>query len=165
MTKIDPLSPLMTALVLETFRLNGALLAAGDDLVADLGLTSARWQVLGAVSLAGRPLTMAQVARRMGLTRQAVQRVTKDLVQHGFVTLEPNPDHKRARLIRLSARGEAAATEAHHRQATWMLTLGAGVETARVADALALLRLIHDRCRAADAAPEVNDVPCAAPSC
>ncbi|MDH3233798.1 MAG: MarR family transcriptional regulator, partial [Alphaproteobacteria bacterium] len=39
----------VTALILETFRLNGRLLAAGDRLVGDLGLTSARWQVLGAI--------------------------------------------------------------------------------------------------------------------
>jgi hypothetical protein len=39
----------ITDLILETFRLNGELLTAGDRLVADLSLTSARWQVLGAV--------------------------------------------------------------------------------------------------------------------
>ena len=41
----------LTDLVLDVFRLNGALLASGDTLVKDLGLTSARWQVLGAIAL------------------------------------------------------------------------------------------------------------------
>jgi len=48
----------MTNLILEIFRVNGLLLAAGDRLTRDLGLTSARWQVLGA--LAEGPLTAAQ---------------------------------------------------------------------------------------------------------
>jgi hypothetical protein len=38
----------LTDLVLEVFRLNGRLLAAGDRLSKTVGLTSARWQVLGA---------------------------------------------------------------------------------------------------------------------
>jgi hypothetical protein len=44
-------SDVVSELALEIFRLNGELLADGDALVADLGLTSARWQVLGAVAL------------------------------------------------------------------------------------------------------------------
>ncbi|MEM7211572.1 MAG: MarR family transcriptional regulator, partial [Pseudomonadota bacterium] len=38
----------VTALILDVFRLNGRLLLAGDRLVSELGLTSARWQILGA---------------------------------------------------------------------------------------------------------------------
>ena len=55
----------LTGLVLAVFRLNGQLLAAGDRLVADLGLTSARWQVLGAIALAPSPQPVAWLARNM----------------------------------------------------------------------------------------------------
>jgi hypothetical protein len=34
----------LTDLVIEIFRLNGLLIASGDALVAETGLTSARWQ-------------------------------------------------------------------------------------------------------------------------
>ena len=68
----------VTALVLATFRANGALIAAGDMLTAPFGLSSARWQVLGAVALAGQALTVPQVARNMGLTRQSVQRLVDE---------------------------------------------------------------------------------------
>ena len=40
----------VTQLILDVFRLNGRLLIAGDRLVGELGLTSARWQVLGAIA-------------------------------------------------------------------------------------------------------------------
>ena len=79
---------LVTELILETFRLNGQLLEAGDRLTAPLGLSSARWQVLGAIEAEARPLTVAQIGRRMGLSRQAVQRLVNDLERLGFVSLE-----------------------------------------------------------------------------
>src|SRR3984957_21057366 len=97
----------LTALVLEIFRLNGALLAEGDRLVGDIGLTSARWQVMGAAALSPVPLPVAAIARNMGLTRQAVQRVANDLEQAGFVRFAPNPHHQRAQLLLLTAAGTA----------------------------------------------------------
>jgi hypothetical protein len=48
------------------------LLAAGDTLVRDLGLTSARWQVLEAVMMSPIPLLVAHIAQNMGLARQNV---------------------------------------------------------------------------------------------
>ena len=56
---------LLTDLVLEVFRLNGRLIASGDVLVAKIGLTSARWQVLGAIALQPTPASVARVADEM----------------------------------------------------------------------------------------------------
>jgi DNA-binding MarR family transcriptional regulator len=98
----------LTTLTLTIFRTNGALIAAGDALTAPFGLSSARWQVMGALALAGQPLTVAQIARNMGLTRQGVQRLIDELERQGMVGFEDNPHHKRAKLIRLAAQGEEA---------------------------------------------------------
>src|SRR5687768_16516150 len=78
-----------TKVILSTFRANGLLLSAGDALTADADLTSARWQVLGAIALAERPLTVPQIARRMGLTRQSVHATVKRLVDDGMLELAP----------------------------------------------------------------------------
>ena len=139
-------SQAITDLVLQSFRLNGALLAAGDALVADLGLTSARWQVLGAIALAGRSLTVAQIARRMGLTRQAVQRVVNDLAAMGLLQLHDNPDHKRARLVGLTQRGAAVYGEADQRQIAWAETLAHGLTETELQTAVTVLRRITQRC-------------------
>ncbi|MEZ5958748.1 MAG: hypothetical protein R3C27_16235, partial [Hyphomonadaceae bacterium] len=56
----------LTDLILEVFRVNGRLLAAGDRLAADVGLSSARWQVLGAIRFAREPQTVSWLARSMG---------------------------------------------------------------------------------------------------
>ncbi|MBU2805784.1 MarR family transcriptional regulator [Acidithiobacillus ferridurans] len=60
----------MTEIMLAVFRLQGRLLKKGDELVKPLNLTSAKWQVVGAVALAGKPLSAPQIAEAMGITRQ-----------------------------------------------------------------------------------------------
>jgi len=55
----------LTDLILEVFRLNGALLDAGNQLSKPHGLTSARWQVMGAIDLAGHAMTVAQNRGRL----------------------------------------------------------------------------------------------------
>lgn len=100
-------------LVLEVFRLNGVLLAAGDALVAPYRLTSARWQVMGALAFADTPLPVAHIARNMGLTRQGVQRLVNEMVADGLVVLADNPHHARAKLVRLTPDGAAAYAAAN----------------------------------------------------
>src|ERR1700687_2833621 len=117
----------ITDLIVEIFRLNGRLLAAGDALVADVGLTSARWQVLGAMALSPVPLPVAQIARNMGLTRQAVQRLVNEMERDGLVQFAPNPHHQRAKLVLLSSQGKTAFAAAMRRQGPWADDLATGL--------------------------------------
>ncbi len=75
-------------------RRSGTHIATGDELVGDRGLSTARWQVLGMI--VGGPLTVTAIARRMGLTRQSVQRTANCLVVDGFAEAAANPDHQTA---------------------------------------------------------------------
>lgn len=135
----------LTELILEAFRLNGRLLEAGDALVADIGLTSARWQVVGAVALSPQPLSVSQIARNMGLTRQGVQRLANELEKDGLVRFAPNPHHERAKLVLLTERGAAAYREASARQAPWAERLAAGVEAEDIDAARTLLERLRAR--------------------
>jgi DNA-binding MarR family transcriptional regulator len=139
------ISEAVTELVLEVFRLNGELIAMGDDLVSDIGLTSARWQVLGAIALSKSPLPIAQIARNMGLTRQAVQRVANELEANGFVRFAPNPHHQRAKLVMLTRKGEAAYRSAMNRWQPKAAALGAGAILKDVETTLATLRRMRQR--------------------
>ena len=134
-----------TALVLEIFRSGGALLAAGDRLVGDLGLTSARWQVLGAVALAAQPLPVARIARDMGMTRQGVQRTVNELATDGLVTFADNPHHRRARLVLLTSAGQDAYAAAAARQAPWAAALARDLEPSALDAARALVRTLGER--------------------
>ena len=106
-----------TNLVLETFRLNGRLLLAGDRLARPFVLTSSRWQVLGAIE--DQPLSVAQIARKMGLARQNVQRLADALRKEGLVHYAPNPKHLRAKLVCLTTRGTRAVQALGERQVQW----------------------------------------------
>lgn len=143
----------VTALILEVFRLNGRLLAAGDRLVSGVGLSSARWQVLGAVALAGTPRPVAHLARSMGLNRQGVQRIVNELAQEGILDFRDNPHHRRARLVAMTGRGKAAYEAANRLQKPWVDALAQGLAAE---DVEACLRLISTlRCRLeAEADPE-----------
>jgi DNA-binding MarR family transcriptional regulator len=110
----DPASAAITHLTLTLFRLNGALLAWGDRLVAPLGLTSARWQMLGALALAETPLTAPQIAAAMGVTRQGAQKQLNLLREQGLVALHANPAHRRSPLYQLTPQGEALYRQADH---------------------------------------------------
>jgi len=133
MTKTRRASPgsALTAAVLDLFRLSNRLLAAGDRLVAGLGLTSARWQVLGTIVSAGRPQPVAWLARDMSGNRQNVQRIVNDLAKEGLVELRPNPHHRRAQLVALTTAGQEAFDAAMRLQKPWMDALTEGL---RVAD-------------------------------
>ena len=135
----------VTALILETFRLNGRLLAAGDALVSGLGLTSARWQVLGAVAVAPVPLSVAQIARSMGLTRQAVQRLANEMEADGLLRFALNPNHQRAKLVVMTPRGQAAYGAAMKRQAPWAQALTQGLTAQQIAGATATLKRLRQR--------------------
>src|SRR5712691_1590342 len=130
-----------TDVVLALFRANGLLLAAGHRLAEREGLTAARWQVLGAVALAGRPLTVPQIARRMGLTRQAVQASVNRLLAEALVEACANLDHRRSPLIRLTELGAKKYTAVDRRQIRWINELAAGL---KISDLAAAARLLHD---------------------
>src|SRR5919198_5735144 len=102
-----PLRDSFTSVVVAAFRFHGVLIALGNWLCAGTGLTSARWQVLGAIALVG-PLTVAQIARTMGLTRQSVQRLVDELESAGLVRRTSHPESRRARLVALTDAGESA---------------------------------------------------------
>jgi DNA-binding MarR family transcriptional regulator len=144
----------ITKLILETFRLNGRLLAAGDALVRDLGLTSARWQVLGAVAMSPVPLPVSHIARNMGLSRQGVQRVADELEARGIVRFAPNPHHRRARFVLLTERGSALYEAAAERQGPWAAALADSLSAEAIEAATELLRTLRDRL---EGAPEGGD--------
>lgn len=145
-----------TEVILSTFRTNGLLLGAGDRLAADVGLTSARWQVLGAIALAEHPLTVPQIARRMGLSRQSVHTTVRRLVADGLLELAANVDHRRSQLVRLTERGDAAYAAMDVRQATWVNRIAAGIGSAELETAA---RVLAELCRKlqADWGPEPTD--------
>ncbi|MGH3383638.1 MAG: MarR family winged helix-turn-helix transcriptional regulator [Nocardioidaceae bacterium] len=95
-------------LVADVYELAGASRATSEQLARAEGCTAAQWHVMSVVSEEG--LTVATAARRLGLSRQAVQRVANDLRDLGYVRSSTNPGDRRAPLIGLTRRGHGVLT-------------------------------------------------------
>ncbi|HEX5946394.1 MAG TPA: MarR family transcriptional regulator [Acidimicrobiales bacterium] len=136
---------LLSAAALTSFRLNGQFLALAEELARPAGLTAARWQVVGAVLR--EPLTVAGIARSMGITRQSVQRLADILAEEGLVEYLPNPSHRRAKLVRPTEAGLAAVRRidpAHAAAARRLVDEVGADELARAVEALAALSAALD---------------------
>jgi DNA-binding MarR family transcriptional regulator len=140
-----PAGEAATRLVLDLFRLNNRLVAAGDRLVASLGLTSARWQVLGAIAAAEREQPVAWLARDLGASRQNLQRIVNDLEEDGLVAFRPNPHHRRAPLVALTETGRDAFDAALRLQAPWINRLSGGIRVEEIEAAHSVLASLRRR--------------------
>jgi len=132
-TKRTPAGDALTGVMLDFFRLNSLVQTSGDRLVARLGLTSARWQILGAIVGAERPQPVAWLARDLGANRQNVQRIINDLHSEGLVAFETNPHHRRSQLVVLTDKGRRAFDEAMELQAPWINALSDGLSIKDIA--------------------------------
>ncbi len=106
-----------TELVLEVFKTNGRLLRAGDDITREFDITSARWQVFGAIDQ--QPRTVSQIARHYELSRQGVLWTVNAMCKQGLLELIDNPDHRRAKLVDFSEHGREVYASLTKKQAEW----------------------------------------------
>ena len=152
--KRTPGGSAVTTLVLDLFRLNNQLLSAGDRLVAPLGLTSARWQILGAIIAADYPQPVAWLARNLGAHRQNVQRIINDLAKEGLVEFEANPHHRKAQLVILTKKGKQTMDEAMRLQAPWSNSLADGLTVKDIETAHRVMLALRQTLNAKDDAGE-----------
>ncbi|RZT86689.1 DNA-binding MarR family transcriptional regulator [Pseudonocardia sediminis] len=133
---------LLTDVILTTFRLNGRLMEVAQERAAEGGLTAAWWQVLGGVL--DEPRSVAEIGRRMGMTRQGVQRVADLLVERGLAEYLPNPAHRRAKLLGCTEAGYWAIRRITMVQVPWADRVGAEVGADELGAALATMRRLVD---------------------
>lgn len=138
-------SRMLTDIMLTVFRLNARLLECGDQIVAPLGLSSARWQVLGAVALAGQALSVPQIAAAMGVTRQGAQKQVNRMVEEGLFEPRSNPRHERSPLYALTARGRRSYEAAMELHQHWVDALVDDSGRKELAAALGLLQKLYAR--------------------
>jgi DNA-binding MarR family transcriptional regulator len=129
---------LLTDVILATFRLNGRLMDVAQGLAAEGELTAAWWQVLGGVL--DEPRTVAEIGRRMGMTRQGVQRVADLLVQRRLAEYRPNPNHRRAKLLACTEAGYWAIRRITQAQVPWANRIGAEIGADELRSALETMR-------------------------
>jgi DNA-binding MarR family transcriptional regulator len=138
--KRTPAGDAFTTVVLQVLKLSGLLTMAGDELAKVGGQTGARWQVLAAIEHS--PASVARISRLMGLARQSVQRIADLLERDGLASFEANPDHLRAKLLRLTPAGMSALRAIQIAQAPWADQLGAEIGENDLEQANAILERV-----------------------
>jgi DNA-binding MarR family transcriptional regulator len=146
-----PAGDALTDLVMQVVRLIRDFTAAGEALARPAGQTLARWLVLEAVQ--DRPASVAKIARDMHLARQGVQRLADVLVRDGQAAYEPNPAHRRAKLLRLTPEGRSALRTVQAAQVRWADALGAELGEADLRQAGAVLDRVLESIRKPELAP------------
>ena len=110
---VDPRVEEYRLLIADIAELMGRSRSTSDDMARTTGQTVARWHLMSVLS--GGRQSVASAARRLGLSRQSVQRVANELLADGLVTSTPDPDDARAPLFELTRRGEAIVTDLYAR--------------------------------------------------
>lgn len=100
----------------------------------------ARWEVLVA---AGAGRTVPQMARVMGTTRQSVQRIADLLAEAGLIRFDPNPDHGRSPMVRVSEEGARIRERLERMFRGWEETVEELIDPEDLETALAVLRAIR----------------------
>lgn len=139
------LNPTISNLSAEVFRLSNRLLATCDALVSDIGLSSARLQVLEVMALSSVPQSVAQIARKLELTRQAVQRLANEMASDGFVRFESIPHHGKAKAVLFTAEGRVGYANAVQRLEPLATKLGLELTLKEVKAATSVLKAIRHR--------------------
>ena len=143
-----PRGAAVTDLIMAIFRANGRMLRAGDHITNDLGLTSTKWQVLGAIHPG--PRTVAQIARDYEFSRQGILWVVQSMVKEGLVELVKNPDHRRAKLVKPTEHGRETYMEISRRQRLWSNNLAEAFRQEDLETAIATVRLLGERAKGTD---------------
>lgn len=127
----DEAGKLVPLIVADIYELAGSLRQRGETIAAAADQTQARWQVMSAAS--GDRHTVPQIARRLGVSRQNVQRIADLLVDDGSAAFEDNPDHRGSPYLTLSKSGTATLTKLSKAAGSYHATLADKMSAAEIA--------------------------------
>lgn len=132
----------LTDLVLQVFKANGQMIAWGDEFTQSFDLTSARWQMLGAIALAPQPLTAPQLAQTMGVTRQGAQKQLNLLHEAQLIQKQANPNNQRSPFYQLTQQGELKYQAVDQAWQTHLQKLSDQFDSEAVQSALTVLKTL-----------------------
>lgn len=135
---------LLTEVFLEVFKLNGLLVTTGDQLIKELGVTSARWKIMGALSYSEDALTVPEIARSMGQSRQAVQRLANEMMLDGLLETLDNPNHQKAKLLSLTHKGQDTYDKVMEKQIPWVNSISNELEQSELDSVVLTLKFLND---------------------
>lgn len=95
-------------LVFSILRLNKSVTDDLDLIFGSLDLLGTHWRVLRLIGASPEGLPVPHIARKLGMTRQGVQRLAERLQGLGFVAFQENENHAKSPRTVLTAKGREA---------------------------------------------------------
>jgi DNA-binding MarR family transcriptional regulator len=145
-----PASNALTDLIRTVLRMNATVQKSGTRLMRGTGITNARWQTLSELFALEQRVTVSELARHMGLTRQAIQRLADDMARDCLVEFVENPSDARAMHLLLTVAGKAAYDDALEREWQWSNAIAADFDAEQIDRAVALLEAITQKIQTDD---------------
>jgi len=128
--------------------MNATVQKSGTRLMRGTGITNARWQTLSELFTLEKRVTVSELARYMGLTRQAVQRLADDMASDGLIEFAENPGDARAMHLLLTEAGRATYQDAVEREWQWANAIAEDFDAEQIARAVSLLEEITQKMQA-----------------
>jgi DNA-binding MarR family transcriptional regulator len=110
---------LFTEIVIALFKVVGMLNIEGDNLTSEFGISSARWKVLGFSALPDTALTVSQIAKHTGQSRQSVQVLANEMEEAGLVAFRDNPYHKKSKIVAATLKGRGILKSILEKRIPW----------------------------------------------
>ena len=104
-------------------------------------VTVTQWHTMSVLS-DGHAASVPRIAARLGVTRQAVQRVADQLVNGGHVEHVSNPRHETSPLLRLTPAGEDALTTLWELSDVPRAAMLAGIDAEKISEAAGTLHAL-----------------------
>ncbi|MBN3908090.1 MAG: MarR family transcriptional regulator [Nostoc sp. NMS1] len=140
-----PASNAVTDLIRAVLRMNATVQKSGTRLMRGTGITNARWQTLSELCALEKPVTVSELARYMGLTRQAVQRLADDMVSDGLLEFAANSGNARSMHLLLTEAGKSAYDDALEREWQWTNAIAEDFDAEQITHSVALLGAITQK--------------------
>ena len=102
----DSSSSSLYQVIWQTRRLFQRLRASSEDLLVGTGINASERALLEFL-YGQQPQTVPQIAREKSVSRQHIQSVANELLSLKLIDSLSNPDHKRSRNLKLTAKGQA----------------------------------------------------------
>jgi DNA-binding MarR family transcriptional regulator len=145
-----PASNAFTDLIRAILRTNATVQKSGTRLMRGTGITNARWQMLSELFALEQRVTVSELARHLGVSRQAIQRLADDMVIDGMVEFVKNPGDARAMHLLLTEAGRARYDEAQECEWQWTNAIAADFDAEQIVRTVALLEAIMQKMQSDD---------------
>mgnify|MGYP003139197899 CR=1 FL=1 len=133
---------LLVGVVEEIGRVHASIAVAAARLHGPEGAAAGRRAILRQLRDEG-PLTVPDLARLRGVSRQYVQTVVNDLVAAGHIETKPNPEHKRSPRLSVAKAGIAFLDDAARREEPFAEALASDFKRSELNGALDLLQRLR----------------------